>query len=163
MLLLLQNFSRNLPNLSWIIFSVVHTNLRLGFLKTEILIYFFSFLLICDPMGVKISKCYFYKLQPNVLKLALNFPPSGPKKNYTFELELDFWNLEFPIFNALVFRKFQLHHCILWRNQKPQLSGKRAIVERKWVKFSSCIWGTFGLEAFKVIFGSFGALSIFHN
>ena len=25
------------------------------------------------------------------------------------------------------------------------------------------IWGTFGLVAFKVILGSFGALSIFHN
>ena len=23
------------------------------------------------------------------------------------------------------FRKFQIHHCGLWRNQKPQLSGKR--------------------------------------
>ncbi len=37
----------------------------------------------------------------------------------------------------LVFRKFQIHHCTLWRNQKPQLSGKREIVEQNGVKFGT--------------------------
>ncbi len=37
-------------------------------------------------MGVKISKRYSsYKLQPNGLKLVLNFPPNGPHKT-TFEI-----------------------------------------------------------------------------
>ncbi len=31
-------------------------------------------------MGVKISKRYSYKLQPNVFKLAPNFPLIGPHK-----------------------------------------------------------------------------------
>ena len=29
------------------------------------------------------------------------------------------------------------HHCRLWRNQKPQLSGKRAIIEQNGVKFGT--------------------------
>ncbi len=33
------------------------------------------------------------------------------------------------------FRNFQIQHCILLRNQKPQLCGKRAIVEQNGVKF----------------------------
>ncbi len=31
-------------------------------------------------MGAKISKRYFYKSQPKVYKLVLNFPPNGPHK-----------------------------------------------------------------------------------
>ncbi len=52
-------------------------------------------------------------------------------------LEWDFWNFEFAIFNDFFFRKFQIHHCTLWRNQKPQLSEKRAIVEQNGVKFGT--------------------------
>ncbi len=49
-----------------------------------------------DPMGAKISKRYSsYKLQPEVLKLVLNFSPNGPHKT-TFKR---FGNFEFPIFN----------------------------------------------------------------
>ncbi len=33
------------------------------------------------------------------------------------------------------FSKFQIHHCTLWRNQEPQLSGEQAIVEQNGVKF----------------------------
>ncbi len=51
----------------------------------------------------KLKRYSSYKLQPEVFKLVLNFPPSG--------------------------------ELTLWRNQKPQLSGKRAKVERSKVKF----------------------------
>ncbi len=41
----------------------------------------FSFSLTCDPMEAKISKRYsFYKSQPTVFKLLLNFLPNGPHK-----------------------------------------------------------------------------------
>ncbi len=40
-------------------------------------------------------------------------------------------------FLMIFFRKFQIHNCSLWRNQKPQLSGKRAIVEQNGVKFGT--------------------------
>ncbi len=42
----------------------------------------------------------------------------------------------FGIFEILSFR-FQIHHCTLWRNQKPQLSGKRANVEQNGVEFGT--------------------------
>ena len=38
-------------------------------------------------------------------------------------------------FLMIFFRKFQIHQCSLWRNQKPLLSGKRAVVEQNGVKF----------------------------
>ena len=60
-------------------------------------------------------------------------------------------------FLAIVFRKFQIHHCeqYLWWNQKPHLSGKLAHVEWNGVKFgtpsqSYKIWGTFYLVAFNI-------------
>ncbi len=40
----------------------------------------FSFSLIWDPMGVKISKRYSYKSQPKAFKLFLNFLPNAPHK-----------------------------------------------------------------------------------
>ncbi len=54
--------------------------------------------------------------------------------------------------NDFFFQKFQIHYCSLWRNQKPQLSGKRAIVEQNRVKFGTRdlnIRGTFVLLVFK--------------
>ncbi len=56
-------------------------------LKIEILmIFFFSFSLTWDPMGVKISKRYFpYISQQNVFKFVLNVPAIGPHKT-TFNL-----------------------------------------------------------------------------
>ncbi len=107
-----------------------------SFLKKKhflILYEYFSFLLTWDPMGVKISKRYSsYKSQPKVLKLVLNFPPNGPNKILLgiFDI-LSFW------FLMIFFQKFQTHHYSLWRNQKPQLSGKRAIVEQNGVKFGT--------------------------
>ncbi len=84
-------------------------------------------------MGAKISKRYSsYKLQPKVLKLVLNFPPNGPHKTTLGIFEI----LSFR-FLMIFFRKFQFHHCSLWRNQKSQLSGKRAIVEQNGVKFGT--------------------------
>ncbi len=50
----------------------------------------------------------------------------------------------------------QLDYVSLWRNQRPQLPGNRAIVEQNGVKFATrgqYIWGTFGLAAFKIILG----------
>ncbi len=61
-----------------------------------------------------------YKLQPKILKLVLNFPPNGRSSQI---LVWDFWNFEFPIFN-IFFRKFQIHHCSLWRNQKTSIIRK---------------------------------------
>ncbi len=49
------------------------------------------------------------------------------------KIRLGFLNFEFPIFNFF-FQKFQIHHCSLWKNQKPQLYGKRVIVEQQGVK-----------------------------
>ncbi len=37
----------------------------------------------------------------------------------------------FPICNQF----FKIHHCTVWGNQKPQLSGKRVTVEQNGVKF----------------------------
>ncbi len=55
-------------------------------LKIEILTFFFIlFSLTWDPMGVKSSKRYSYKSQPNLSKLTLNFPPNFSHKT-TFEI-----------------------------------------------------------------------------
>ncbi len=50
---------------------------------------------------------------------------------------LKFWVSRFL---TIFFRKFQIHQCSLWGNQKPQLSGKRATVERNEVKFGPRGW-----------------------
>ena len=52
----------------------------------------------------------------------------------------------------------KIHHCILWGNQKPQLSGKRATVERKieiwWYKVSvQCIQVTFDSKCLWSLWG----------
>ncbi len=44
--------------------------------KIQIVTIFFSFSLTWEPIGVKISKWYSYKSQPNVFRLVLNFPPN---------------------------------------------------------------------------------------
>ncbi len=84
-------------------------------------------------MGVKISKGYSsYKSQPKVLKLFLNFPPNSAHKTAFGIFEI----LSFR-FLTIFFRKFQIQHCSLGRNQKPKLCGKRAIVEQNGVKFGT--------------------------
>ncbi len=116
-------------------------------------------------MGAKISKRYSsYKLQPKVLKLFLNFPPYGPHKSMFGIFEIS--SLRFV---TNFFRKLQIYHCSLWRNQKPQLSKntsdrrtKRSEIWDSWVLIQH-IRGTFGLLAFKVILGSFGVFQIFKN
>ncbi len=86
-------------------------------------------------MGVKISKRYSsHTSQPKVFKLVLNFLPNGPHKT-VFEI-FDILSFRFLIISF--FKKIQIHHCKLWRNQKPQLSGKRAIVEQNGLKFGTC-------------------------
>ena len=66
-----------------------------------------------------------YKSHPKVLKLVLNLPSNGPHKTM------------FGVFESLslrfsknVLQKFEIYHCSLWRKQKPQLSGNRAIIEQ---------------------------------
>ncbi len=96
---------------------------------------FFSYSLTQDPTGVTISKCYSYpsyQSQRKVFKLVLNFPPDTPNKT-TLEI-LTFW---VSVFLAIFFSKLSIHHCILCRNQKLQLSGERAIVARNGVKLGA--------------------------
>ncbi len=98
--------------------------------EIEIWTFFFSFSVTWDPMEVKISKRYSYKSQPNVLKTFPDFFFSQwSSLNYFGEL----WNFEFPIFNDF-FRKFPIQ---LWGYEKPQLSGKRAILEQNGMKFET--------------------------
>ncbi len=121
------SYKSNFSNFSWIFFPMVLTKFRFWNLKTEILpIFLFS--LTWDPMGVQIPKRYSCKSQPKVFKHLLSFPPNEFHKTALgiFEI-LSFW------FVTIVFRKFQMHHCTLWRNQKPQLSGKeRSQSKKEW-------------------------------
>ena len=61
-------------------------------LKIEILTILFVFVnMDWEPMAVKLSKPNSsYRLQPNVFKLVLNFPPIDPHKT-TFGIFLKFW------------------------------------------------------------------------
>ncbi len=76
---------------------------------------FFIFFFNMGPHGSENYKKLLppYKSQPTVFKLVLNFPAIGPHKTTlgTFEI-LSFWFL--TIFFC---RKFEIHHCTLWRNQ----------------------------------------------
>ncbi len=115
--------------------SGAHKSTVLDFWNFEFRIFheFFSFLLTWDSMGAKTSKRYSsLKSLLNLFKLFLNFLLSGPRKSTV----LDFWNIEFPIFNEF----FTFHHCTLSGNQKPQLSGKRETLERNGVKFGPQGW-----------------------
>ena len=67
-----------------------------------------------------------------MLKLVLNFPPNGPHK-----ITLGIFEILSLRVLLIFFRKFQIHHCSLWRNAKAQLSGKRAIAEQNGVKFGT--------------------------
>ena len=68
----------------------------------------------------------------NRSKPFLNFLLGGPDKSTV----LHFWNFEIPIFND--FFKFTI---VPYRETKtPQLYGKRATVERNWVKFGPQGW-----------------------
>ena len=65
-----------------------------------------------------------------------------------------------------VFRNFKFAIVPYGKTIKPQLSGKREVVERNGVKFETVleveyIWGIFNLVVFKVIFGSFDTLATF--
>ncbi len=51
--------------------------------------------------------------------LFLNFLPNGPHKTMFGIFEIS--KIEIL---TIFFGKFQIHDCALWRNQKPQLSGK---------------------------------------
>ncbi len=59
------------------------------------------------------------QIAAEVFKLQ-NFPTNGPHKAAFGIFEI--LSLRFL---TIFFQKCQIHHCTLWRNQKPQLSGKR--------------------------------------
>ena len=85
------------------------------------------------PHGSENFKTLLLQIAVKSFETSSQFSSQWSSQNYVW----DFWNLEFLIFNAF-FRKYQIHHCSLWRNQKPQLSGKGAIMERNGVvKFGS--------------------------
>ena len=142
------NHTQKFLKLPWLFFQTVITKLGLGFLKFwnfenwNFILFFYLFLFIFFVfvnMGLNgskwISKRYSsYKSQPKAFKLVLTFPPNGPHKTRFWIFEI----LRLRLFNDFFFRNFQIHHCTLWRNQKPQLvSGKRAIVEQNGVKFGT--------------------------
>ena len=79
-------------------------------------------------MEVKLSKSYFfYKSQPYVFKFVQTLAPDGHHKiTVEFFLKLSF--------RFLTTFEYQIHHCTLRKEQTPQLSGKRTIVERNEVK-----------------------------
>ena len=78
-------------------------------------------------MRANFKRCFSYKWQPKVFKIVLNF--SHKTKLGIFE------NISFR-FLIFFFRKFQNSPLYPYmENQKPQLPGKREIVERKVVKF----------------------------
>ncbi len=88
---------------------------------------YFSFSVTWDPMEAKISKRY------SSLKSLLNHF----KIFWTF-FSVVLTKVLFWIFEILSFRfltNFEFHHCSIWGNQKPPLSGKRSTVERNRVKF----------------------------
>ncbi len=119
----------------WLLVPLDYTKSQIFYnyiVKKKFLIFYeyFSISLTSDPIGAKISKRYSsYKSQPKAFKHFLNFLPNGPHK------------ITFGIFEILsywfLFRKFQIHHCTLWRNRNPQLSGKQAIVEQNRVKLGT--------------------------
>ena len=119
--------------LSWIFSPVVLTTKRLGFLKFWKLKFKkknFSYSLTRDSMGVKMSKRFSYKSKPKGFKLVLNFPPNGPHKT------------TFGIFKILSFRFLTIFFSKISNSplqpmaeiKKPQLSGKRALVNQNGVK-----------------------------
>ncbi len=128
---------RKVFNLLLIFFLTVLTKLHLGFSKFKC---FFIFSVNMEPNGDENSKPYSsYISQSKVFKFHLNFSLNGAHKTAVGS----FWNIEFLIFNdcfsnSFWKKKMQIHHCTLWRNQKPPLSGKRAIVEWHTVKFRTC-------------------------
>ena len=77
-------------------------------LKIEIvMIFFFSFSLRWNSMGVKISKRYSsYKSQPKAFKLFLNILPNGPHKTNFGIFEI----LSFRFLTIFCSRKFQIHY-----------------------------------------------------
>ncbi len=112
-----------------------HKSTVLDFWNFEFLIFqkFCSFSLTWDPMGAKTSKRYSsLKSLSNLFNLFRNFLLSCCHKGTV----LDFWNFKFPIFNK--FLNFTI--ALYGETKKPQLSGKRATVERNWVTFGPQWW-----------------------
>ncbi len=97
-----------------------------GFLKFWVYkfsgFFFFSFSLTWDPLVAKISKRYSsLKSLLNLFKLILNFLRSCPHKSTVSDF-LSFWFLTI----------FLIHHCSIWRNQKPQIIWKTSDRRAKW-------------------------------
>ncbi len=113
-----------------------HKSTLLGFWNFEFLIFqeFCSFSLTWDPMGAKTSKPYSsLKSVLNPFKRFLKFLLSGPHKRTV----LDVWNFKFRIFNDF----FNFTMIVPYgETKKPQLSRKRATIERNRVKFGPREW-----------------------
>ncbi len=85
-------------------------------------------------MRANISKAYTtYKLQPKVLKLVLNFPPNGPPNTMFGSFDI----LSFRFLAIFFFKNFKFTIVAYGKIKKPPLSGKRAIVEQRGVKFGT--------------------------
>ena len=96
---------------------------------------FYSFSLTWDPMGAKISKRYSsYKPQPNVLKLALNFPPNGPHiiTFGIFEI-LSVWFLTNFVENSkfTIVAYGEIKKTIIWKTSDRR--AKRSEISDSWV------------------------------
>ncbi len=74
---------------------------------------FFLYSLSWGSMGVECQHATPATNRTQTFKLVLNFLSNSPPKN-TF----GFFNFELPIFNDY-FRKFHIHICTTWGNQKP--------------------------------------------
>ena len=69
-------------------------------------------------MGVKCSKYYsYYSQTQSRFQTWPNCPPDGPRQNSLEIFE--------PRFLTFFSRKFLIHHCIIWGNQKPHLGKMR--------------------------------------
>ncbi len=83
-------------------------------------------------MGVKISKrSSTYKSQPNVFKLV-DFPPNGPHKT-TLGIFL-FWVSDFK---RILVEILKFTFVPYEETKRPQMSGKRVIVEQIGMKFGT--------------------------
>ncbi len=86
--------------------------------------------------------------------------------SWTFlpKLRWEFFNFEFPIFNDFFFENFKLTIKKLWKKSETSIiwktSDRRAIRSEIWDSWVVIqhIRDTFGILAFNVILGSFGAL-----
>ncbi len=143
MLLILQIAAKSFQTSLLNSLSEVLTKLPLRFFKNlNFNDFFLYFSLTCDPLELKFSKHYSYKLQPKSLQTCPKFSTQRSSQNYF----VNFWYFEFTIFFS---PKFEF-----------MIESNGVIVERNGVKLglagscSTYMWFIFGLVAFNVILGN---------